>query len=134
MSKIVYRIFGSTSCKTCKKMQKAMDFYGFYYEFVDVDDDKNEALCDKFHVDDIPHIQALSEDTGEVHVQYVGYISPIAFFNLLADKSNYDDPNMNITGVSQVYGPSGKKQSDCGCGRASAEAEAERATGEGSEP
>jgi thioredoxin-related protein len=132
-SKIVYRIFGSDSCKTCSKMKKAMDFYGFYYDFIDVDDDKNEALCDKFNVDDIPHIQALSEKTGEVHVQYVGYISPIAFFNLLASEADHDGADLNIKGVSQLYGPTGQKQSDCGCGETPAETEAERAARESGE-
>lgn len=123
MDKITYRIFGSSDCSTCKKLRKAMDFYGFYYEFIDIDDDDNEEICDKFKVEKVPHIQALSEASGEVHVQYVGYVSPIAFFNLLCDKLSYEDPNLTIKGVSQVYGASKTGQTGCGCDKKKPEAQ-----------
>tara|TARA_B100001778_G_scaffold334967_1_gene349840 strand:+ start:41480 stop:41890 length:411 start_codon:yes stop_codon:yes gene_type:complete len=132
--KITYRMFGSSDCPTCKKMRKAMDFYGFYYEFIDADDDSNEELCSKFGVETYPHLQALSEETGEVYVQYIGYISPIAFFNLLCEKMNYDDPNLTIRGVSQVYGTSSKGSTGCGCGKKNTETEAQRSARKGSEP
>jgi len=135
MDSIVYRIFGSSSCDDCSKLKKAMDFYGFYYDFIDVDADQNEKLCDKFNIDKIPHIQALSQKTGDVHVQYIGYISPIAFFNLLSDKAEFGDSNMIINGVSESNGNNSKKQSGCGCGKRTKKAknETKPATGSSSE-
>lgn len=135
MDSIVYRIFGSSSCEDCNKLKKAMDFYGFYYDFIDVDAKNNDELCDKFNIDRIPHIQALSQETGNIHVQYIGYISPIAFFNLLSDKAEFGDSNMIINGVSESHGINSKKQSGCGCGKRSKEKDQIKPpTGQSSKP
>lgn len=114
-SKLIYRIFGLETCAECIKLKKSMDFYGFEYEFVDIDLEENDELCDKFNVSTVPHTQVVAEASGEVVHQHIGFISPIALFKDLADKLAYEDPNITINGVAPLYGDTVKKRG-CGCG------------------
>mgnify|MGYP001180949654 CR=1 FL=1 len=79
MEGIRIRIFGASDCENCKSLMKAFEFHAISYEFIDANDPKHEALCDKHNVDELPHIQAIYEDNEKPFLTNIGYIGPLVF-------------------------------------------------------
>ena len=79
MSSFTIRIFGSPECERCQALVKAFQYHDIAYEYVDADAAENEALCDTYNVDELPHVQAMYSESGKVFHTHIGYISPIAF-------------------------------------------------------
>jgi glutaredoxin len=73
------RIFGTKDCERCQSIVKAFEYHGFPFEYIDADAPENEELCDKYHVDELPHVQAMYDDNSKVFYTHIGYISPILF-------------------------------------------------------
>jgi arsenate reductase-like glutaredoxin family protein len=74
------RIFGSKACENCQALIKAFHAAKVAYSYVDVNDDKNEALCDQFEIKKLPHIQIMSG--RKVVIEKSGYIQPQAVLAL----------------------------------------------------
>jgi hypothetical protein len=79
MEGIRIRIFGSHDCQDCKNLINAFNHYSLSFEFIDANDKKNEDLCDKLNIDQLPVVQAVYEGTNNVFLSHVGYIGPMIF-------------------------------------------------------
>jgi thioredoxin-like negative regulator of GroEL len=99
-SEIRIRIFGSKECERCEAMTKLYTSVGLGFDFVDVNAEENDALCDSLHIDALPEIQAYVVETGKVIMKHVGFLSPTDLALRLKDiSSNTGDPNMNLRGI-----------------------------------
>lgn len=127
---IKFRLFGSKDCKTCEKQKKSLRFNGFDFSFIDIDEDKNDQICDKYNVEDVPHLQAYLQETGEILLEYVGYVTPPMFLAMLADKCNEKDSPHAIKGIFPNFGTIKTTSRDCGCGSKSKPKPSAGASGE----
>ena len=118
MRVISLRIFVSSSCMECTKFRKAMEMHGFDCEYIDVNEDANDALCDRLGIEDIPVFQAFDSESDEVILTHEGYNSPLALMAMLADEIEDYEPDTIISGVTKDNGiskrPSRPKQPGCG--------------------
>lgn len=73
------RMFGSKDCETCDMMKKAMKHHGLAYDFIDVDDPKNQKIVDFFDVDEMPLVQVLDNRSNTVIAFHAGWIDPMKF-------------------------------------------------------
>lgn len=94
MQVISVRIFGSEACVRCQALKKAFDFYAIGYEYIDVNDPKNEKLCDDHNVHDLPQIEAFYPNlNNKVFYKKVGYYNPIQFLeNSVKETQELYDP------------------------------------------
>ena len=76
------RLFGSTECKNCLLVLILLTREKIEFEYIDAfnDDEEIQSLCDKYNVDDLPHIQFLNNQ-GDVLFEHLG---PIDVETLLA--------------------------------------------------
>jgi hypothetical protein len=65
------RIFGSNECQVCQTLTGNLRLMQVSFDFVDALNEKSQALCDEFNVDDLPHIQVL-DDKGRVVWEDIG--------------------------------------------------------------
>ena len=72
---MIVRIFGSTNCHSCLESMALIKKVGLYLVYVDAfdDDEKVQQLCDKYDVDDLPHIQFIN-NKGEIIIEHKGPI------------------------------------------------------------
>jgi len=80
-SSIIIRIFSSTGCKRCKMFKEECQKFGLPHLIIDANADKNQDICDKYEVNQLPHIQIVRQNSGLVMLEYAGYIHPISFLN-----------------------------------------------------
>lgn len=83
---IIIRIFASSGCKRCKMFKEECKKFGLPHISIDANDKSNEDLCDKYEVNQLPHIQVVREMSGLVMLEYAGYIHPISFLNTFKKK------------------------------------------------
>jgi len=79
MDGVKIRIFGSADCDICKNLIKAFEHHAIQFEYVDANAPDKEALCDKYKVDQLPHIQAVYADNDKPFLTHVGYVGPMQF-------------------------------------------------------
>lgn len=58
--------FESPWCGACKQLDKMLNKSDLPIEHIDVDDDKNEALIEKYKVKSLPTIVLIDEDGNEI--------------------------------------------------------------------
>lgn len=119
---IKFRIFGSSTCDDCTKLIKAMKMYSVEYDFIDANDEKNDAICDRYNIDGLPCLQALRNSDGKMILQRIGYVSPMIFLqDVAAALEELSEPrNLFLKGVRQdnpnKIRPTSKIQNKCnGC-------------------
>jgi glutaredoxin len=88
MNNIKIQIFGSQDCEICKSVVKAFEHHSVGFEYIDANSPQNESICDKFKVDELPHIQALFADNDKVFYTHIGYVSPTVFVKYLTDHTS----------------------------------------------
>lgn len=100
MEGVKFKIFGAEDCEKCKALMKAFEFHSISYVFVDANAKENEAICDKFNIDELPHIQAVYEDNDKPFLSHIGYISPLLFIDKVKKYSSeikkFLDLNINV--------------------------------------
>ena len=79
MEGITIQVFGSKDCERCNSLVKAFEHHSVPFQYFDADAPENEAICDKYNVDELPHIQAIYNDNHKPFHTYIGYISPTVF-------------------------------------------------------
>ena len=118
MRVINLRIFVASSCQECKKFRKAMEMHGFDCDYIDVNADENDALCDRLGIEEVPVFQAFDSESDEVIMTYDGYNSPLALMAMLADELEEYNPDTTINGVTEDNGISKRserpRQKGCG--------------------
>lgn len=108
MNLLKIRLFGSSSCENCKIIKQSLKYYDISYDFIDVDDTKNEKLCDLLNIEEIPVIQIINSSNNSVIRSHTGLIDPMKF---IRSTSNYvqkrlDDNrknNANKKGCKNCY-------------------------------
>ena len=60
--KMKIRIFGSDTCKNCKRVLEVLDNKGISYAFVDALSEDTQDFCDKHHVNALPHVQVVDKN------------------------------------------------------------------------
>tara|TARA_Y100000310_G_scaffold344498_1_gene457577 strand:- start:569 stop:1045 length:477 start_codon:yes stop_codon:yes gene_type:complete len=80
-SSIIIRVFSSNGCKRCKMFKEECKKFSLPHIFVDANADENQEICDKYEVNQLPHIQIVRQNSGLVMLEYAGYIHPISFLN-----------------------------------------------------
>ena len=85
---IIIRIFSSDGCKRCKMFKEECIKFSLPYVLIDANDDNNQDICDKYDVNQLPHIQVVRKGTGVVLIEYVGYINPVSLLSALQKKMN----------------------------------------------
>lgn len=58
--------FEASWCGACKQLDKILNKSDLPIEHIDVDDDKNEALIEKYKVKSLPTIVLIDEDGNEI--------------------------------------------------------------------
>jgi thioredoxin-related protein len=83
------RIFGSYDCKNCLKVFILIKKLKVNFEYIDAFDEKKEIqdLCDKYNVDDFPHLQFI-DNKDEIIIEHKGPIDEEDFFQYLIDYSH----------------------------------------------
>lgn len=79
------RVFGSNDCEVCKRLLTAMHAVGVSYFYVDAEDDKNDAICEAYGIEELPHIQIL--DGNRTVWDHTGYISPLQLQKIASRKT-----------------------------------------------
>ena len=79
------RFFGSPTCEDCLQFYVLLSKYEIDYEYINAldEDELIQAFCDLHEVDELPHIQFLS-DKGNIYLQHTGFISEELFRRYLA--------------------------------------------------
>ena len=85
-SSIVIRIFSSDYCTRCKMFKEECKKFGLPHVIVDANATENQTICDKYEVDQLPHIQIIRENSGLVLLEYAGYIHPVSILSTLRKK------------------------------------------------
>jgi len=78
------RLFGSKGCPECRDLISFMKKNKISYVYIDAmsDDPYEDAICEVYNVDELPHIQKLNEE-GEVAKQGIGFEESIKIINNL---------------------------------------------------
>lgn len=79
MEGITIQIFGSKGCDICAAQVKAFEYHSIPFQYFDADAPENQDRCDKYNVDELPHIQAIYDDNYKVFHTHIGYIGPLVF-------------------------------------------------------
>ena len=85
---IIIRVFSSDGCKRCNMFKEECKKFFLPHEIVDANADENQDMCDKYDVNQLPHIQIIRQATGVVLIEYVGYINPVSLLSVLQKKMN----------------------------------------------
>jgi hypothetical protein len=56
------RIFGSTTCANCHYIERGLKLLSVPFTFIDAQDEANDAICDLYNVDALPHVQIIDEN------------------------------------------------------------------------
>jgi arsenate reductase-like glutaredoxin family protein len=80
-SSIIIRIFASNGCKRCKMFKEECQKFSLPHVVINANEEKNQEICDKYEVNQLPHIQIVRQNSGLVMLEYAGYIHPISFLN-----------------------------------------------------
>lgn len=67
------RVFGLSGCDDCQRQIRELRKKNFDVEYVDADADESQDLCDKYDVDQCPHVQVIGGD-GSLSFEHIGYI------------------------------------------------------------
>jgi hypothetical protein len=84
--KLKIMIFGSDSCQNCLKQKHSFTALGVPFEFVDAMADRNQSLCDRMDVDELPHSICLFEDTLKPVHAHRGLIDAQSFMNSVVER------------------------------------------------
>lgn len=79
MSSVSIQIFGSKDCERCVALTKAFEHHAIPFQFLDADATENQELCDRYNIDELPHVQAIYDDNKKPFHTHIGYISPPLF-------------------------------------------------------
>ena len=80
------RLFGTDSCDKCAAMMNGFHKRRVVYIYINIDLDSTQELCDRYQIDEVPHVQILN-DAGLVMYEHVGFIEVSQLLNIAA---NYD--------------------------------------------
>lgn len=89
-NEIKIRIFGSKECYKCKSLSDIYTDMGYKFDFIDANADENESICDKYDIDELPHVQVFRAKSGTVLIDYKGFLGPVdlnAALNKILGKS-----------------------------------------------
>lgn len=95
---IKIRIFGSEKCEMCKRFKNELKSISLPFEFIDAMSEENQEICDKYSVDNLPHIQAFINDSEKIIYEHRGYIQLSYFINNIQkviSKSVKSEVNIN---------------------------------------
>jgi hypothetical protein len=56
------RVYGSYVCEKCALLTNGLKLLKIPFEFIDALDEKNDAICDKYSVNALPHVQIFNDD------------------------------------------------------------------------
>lgn len=84
------RLFGVENCKRCCLMKQLMHRAETPWVYVDANADDTQELCDKYGIDDLPHIQILS-DNGDVLMEHIGYLDPYRLKRVVSGFTEAED-------------------------------------------
>ena len=101
-SSIVIRIFSSDECSRCNMFKEECKKFGLPHIIVDANADKNQEMCDKYEVNNLPHIQIIKESSGLVLLEYIGYIHPVSMLSTLKKKlKSRASKKVKVEGMSE---------------------------------
>lgn len=104
MELLKIRLFGSSDCNNCNILKQSLKYYDLSYDFVDVNDKKNDKLCDILNIDEIPVIQILSSSDNRVISSHIGLIDPMKFLKRFSASKNISKSrNSNKKGCNNCY-------------------------------
>tara|TARA_Y100000034_G_scaffold118699_1_gene159641 strand:+ start:5154 stop:5555 length:402 start_codon:yes stop_codon:yes gene_type:complete len=91
--------------------------------FVDANADENQEICDKYEVNQLPHIQIVRQNSGLVMLEYAGYIHPISFLNTFKKRLSAGSRATAVASVNKIDEEDIAKNSGCSkCKKAKAKA------------
>lgn len=67
------RFFGSSNCRDCLSSLVLLDKMQISYEYIDALSDISQDLCDKWNVDQLPHIQFIEQNS--VIIEHRGFMN-----------------------------------------------------------
>jgi thioredoxin-related protein len=85
---IIIRIFASDGCKRCKMFKEECKKFSLPHVVMDANADENQELCDQYDVNQLPHIQVVRQNSGDVLIEYAGYINPVSLLSVLQKRMN----------------------------------------------
>ena len=70
--KFKIRIFGSDQCDYCSMALDILKHFKVNFQYIDAFDDSKsiQKICDKYNVDELPHLQVIKND--KVIDEYIG--------------------------------------------------------------
>ncbi|MBC8306276.1 MAG: hypothetical protein H8E55_62265 [Pelagibacterales bacterium] len=121
-SSIVIRVFSSNGCRRCKMFREECKKFGLPHIIIDANADENQDICDKYEVNDLPHIQIIRETSGLVLLEYVGYIHPVSMLSTLKKKlKSRAVKKVKVEGISEsdiiADNKDGENKGCSSCGR-----------------
>ena len=78
------RFFGTTGCKNCLKVFVLIKRCEIDFEYIDADEDENQEICDRYNVDELPHLQFL-DDKNEILRELKGTVDEEDFLSCVID-------------------------------------------------
>lgn len=93
MELLKIRLFGSSDCNNCNILKQSLKYYDLSYDFVDVNDKKNDKLCDILNIDEIPVIQILNSSNNKVIASHTGIIDPMKFLKRISGSKKISTSN-----------------------------------------
>lgn len=68
-------IFGSKDCERCEKLKEAICAADLDYYWFDVDDPYRQEWYDQKGIDELPHVEIMSEDGSKLLYKFVGNVN-----------------------------------------------------------
>ena len=113
-SSIIIRIFASNGCKRCKMFKEECQKFSLPHVVINANEEKNQEICDKYEVNQLPHIQIMRERSEMVMLEYAGYIHPISFLNTFKKRIAAKSKDVETAKVSRIPGGEITKKPGCG--------------------
>lgn len=83
---LIIRFFGSSDCEMCKLQEIILRKSNIVYDYIDAMSDETQEFCDKYSVDELPHLQLL--DGSKVIKEFIGFTDPGIISKSMKEISN----------------------------------------------
>lgn len=104
MDLLKIRLFGSSRCDRCLIIKQSLKYYDLPYDYIDIDDPKNDKLCDILNIDEIPVLQILNTSNNSVVRSHIGIIDPMKLLKSISSKKTiYNKEDGKNKGCKNCY-------------------------------